>query len=69
MSFLSLLCKWKAGDSIEVISDRDVGESSLPKKSGYNFTLIIADFQSYESSGIEKFRTFGRKEAEEIETI
>ena len=69
MSFLSLLCKWKAGDSIEIISYQDLGESSLPKKSGYDFALIIADFQSYEPSGIKIGGALGTEEAEEIESI
>ena len=66
MSFLSLLCKGKAGDSIEIISDRDIGESSFPKKTGYDCALIIADFQSHDSPSIEKSVTLGAEETEEV---
>lgn len=52
LGFLSLPCKWKAGDSTEIRFNRDLAQSGIVEKSGDDFTLIVSDFERNDAPGI-----------------
>lgn len=69
MGFLGLACKWKAGDSIEIFADSHLRQSGVSEKVSYDFSLIIANFESYKPPGREVLGAFGAEWTEEIESI